>query len=127
MGGRLDLDSDFGVRFSPRAAVVFTPPTGTSIRVSYNEAFRAPSMYERLKADGTLQQVVAEREDAARQSYLDVVSLMPASEQSRIQELPYLEQVAALEARSRAAAETAIEQALEFPSEDESPLSPPGI
>ena len=104
-------------------------PNQAELQQMIEEAMQelAPSMYERLKADGTLQQVVAEREDAARQSYLDVVSLMPASEQSRIQELPYLEQVAALEARSRAAAETAIEQALEFPSEVESPLSPPGI
>jgi len=98
-------------------------PNPTELRQMIEEAMqeRAPSMYERLKADGTLQQVVAEREDAARQSYLDAVSLIPKDEQSRIQELPYLEQVHQREARNRAAAETAIEQALEFPSEDESP------
>ena len=94
-------------------------PNQTELRQMIEEAMqeRAPSMYAHLKADGTLAQVVAEREDAARQSYLDAVALIPKDEQNRIQDLPYLEQVHQREARNRAAAETAIAQALEFPSE----------
>lgn len=54
-GGRLDIDSGFGLRFSPRAAVVLTPAPGRgpTLRVSYNEAFRAPSVYEITEFDPT--------------------------------------------------------------------------
>ena len=84
---------------------------------------KAPALYRRLRTDGTLAQVVAEREDAARQSFHDANSLMPAAEQTRIQNLPYLEGVQALHQRSKAAAEVAIAQAIEFPREGE-PNSP---
>ena len=84
---------------------------------------KAPALYRRLRTDGTLAQVVAEREDAARQSFHDANSLMPAAEQTRIQNLPYLEGVQALHQRSKAAAEVAIAQATEFPREG-TPNSP---
>jgi outer membrane receptor protein involved in Fe transport len=53
LGSRLDLDSQFGTRLSPRAAVVITPIDGTSVRVSYSEAFRAPTAYELYESDPT--------------------------------------------------------------------------
>jgi outer membrane receptor protein involved in Fe transport len=45
-GARLDADTDFGARLSPRAAVTIEPADGTAIRGSYSEAFRGPSRYE---------------------------------------------------------------------------------
>lgn len=53
VGGRLDFDSIVGARFSPRAAVVLTPGSTTTVRLSYNEAFRAPSLYEHSEFDPT--------------------------------------------------------------------------
>ncbi|MCZ7681874.1 MAG: TonB-dependent receptor [Sandaracinaceae bacterium] len=52
-GARVDMDSLFGVRLSPRAAAVVTPLEGTSIRASYSEAFRAPTSYELYENDRT--------------------------------------------------------------------------
>jgi len=52
-GARLDVDSLFGARVSPRLAVVLAPRDGTSIRLSYAEAFRAPSAYELSESDFT--------------------------------------------------------------------------
>ena len=53
VGGRLDADSNFGARLSPRAAVVLSPTDNTNIRMSYSEAFRAPSAYELSEFDPT--------------------------------------------------------------------------
>ena len=52
-GGRLDIDSVFGTRLSPRAAVVLRPTPTTSIRVSYAEAFRGPTSLEMNLGDAT--------------------------------------------------------------------------
>ncbi len=52
-GARLDIDSLFGARVSPRIAVVLAPQEGMSIRLSYAEAFRAPSAYELKESDPT--------------------------------------------------------------------------
>lgn len=52
-GARLDIDSLFGARVSPRLAVVLVPEEGTSIRLSYAEAFRAPTAYELNESDAT--------------------------------------------------------------------------
>ena len=84
---------------------------------------KAPALYRRLQKNGTLVEVVVERADAALQSYQDATNLMPAAEQTRIQNLPYLEGVQALQQRSKAATEVAIAQAIEFPREGE-PNSP---
>ena len=53
LGGRLDIDSLFGARVSPRLALALTPEEGTSIRASYAEAFRAPTAFELDEADAT--------------------------------------------------------------------------
>jgi outer membrane receptor protein involved in Fe transport len=53
VGGRLDLEREHGLEFSPRAAVVLTPAQNTVLRLSYNEAFRAPSLYETTEFDPT--------------------------------------------------------------------------
>jgi outer membrane receptor for ferrienterochelin and colicins len=45
-GARLDADTDYGARISPRAAVTVEPADGMSIRASYSEAFRGPTRYE---------------------------------------------------------------------------------
>lgn len=52
-GARLDMDSQFGLRLSPRGSVVVTPVESTSIRASYAEAFRAPTTFELFEADRT--------------------------------------------------------------------------
>jgi outer membrane receptor protein involved in Fe transport len=52
-GARLDLDSGFGARVSPRVAASFYPSSDTSIRASYSEAFRAPTPYELEEFDAT--------------------------------------------------------------------------
>jgi outer membrane receptor for ferrienterochelin and colicins len=52
-GARLDIDSLFGARVSPRVAATFLPIDGTSIRLSYAEAFRAPTAYELTEVDPT--------------------------------------------------------------------------
>jgi outer membrane receptor protein involved in Fe transport len=52
-GARLDLDSLFGARVSPRLAATFLPAEGTSIRASYAEAFRAPTAFELNEVDQT--------------------------------------------------------------------------
>jgi len=46
IGGRLDADDQFGFHFSPRAAAIVRPTTRSTIRLSYSEAFRAPSYQE---------------------------------------------------------------------------------
>jgi outer membrane receptor for ferrienterochelin and colicins len=51
VGARLDADSDFGARVSPRAAVTLMPTASTSIRASYSEAFRGPTRYELEDSD----------------------------------------------------------------------------
>lgn len=55
LGGRLDADSLFGFRVSPRAAVVLTPAERSTIRASYAEAFRTPTSYELRAFDPTYQ------------------------------------------------------------------------
>jgi outer membrane receptor for ferrienterochelin and colicins len=52
-GLRLDLDSAYGARISPRVAATVVPTDGTSVRASYSEAFRAPTPYELNEYDGT--------------------------------------------------------------------------
>lgn len=52
-GARVDIDSLFGARVSPRLAATFLPLDGTSIRLSYAEAFRAPTAYELTEVDPT--------------------------------------------------------------------------
>jgi outer membrane receptor protein involved in Fe transport len=52
-GARLDLDSGFGARVSPRAAVTVAPSSATAVRASYSEAFRSPTPFEQEEFDGT--------------------------------------------------------------------------
>lgn len=52
-GARVDLEGRFGARASPRVALVFTPRERSVIRLSYSEAFRAPSQYELTELDPT--------------------------------------------------------------------------
>lgn len=45
-GGRYDWYGTFGSRASPRLALVFRPVPGSTLKLLYGEAFRAPSLYE---------------------------------------------------------------------------------
>ena len=54
-GARLDLDDAYGARVSPRLAAAVSPWTGGTLKLIYSEAFRAPTVYERFYADGSLQ------------------------------------------------------------------------
>jgi outer membrane receptor protein involved in Fe transport len=53
LGLRLDIDSTFGSRLSPRAALIVTPHRDSSLRASYAEAFRSPTALELHQSDGT--------------------------------------------------------------------------
>lgn len=55
VSGRLDADSRFGARLSPRAAVAVTLPWSATLKAIYAEAFRAPTAYELYYTDGTAQ------------------------------------------------------------------------
>jgi outer membrane receptor for ferrienterochelin and colicins len=51
LGVRLDDDTRFGEKFSPRTAVGVTPWEGGRLKLIYAEAFRGPSAYELTYAD----------------------------------------------------------------------------
>jgi outer membrane receptor protein involved in Fe transport len=51
-GARLDADGSYAPHFSPRAGVAVSPWHGGSLKLTYAEAFRAPSAYERFETDG---------------------------------------------------------------------------
>lgn len=51
LGARLDVDQRFGSRLSPRTAVALNSWSGGTWKVSYSEAFRAPTAYERQYTD----------------------------------------------------------------------------
>lgn len=53
IGARLDYDSIGGAHVSPRAALVVRPFDATTVRLAYNEAFRAPSAFEIYEIDPT--------------------------------------------------------------------------
>ncbi|MBK8412154.1 MAG: TonB-dependent receptor [Sandaracinaceae bacterium] len=53
LGARFDADSLFGVRLSPRAALIFSPTDRSTLRLGYSEAFRAPSAQELNDSDPT--------------------------------------------------------------------------
>ena len=45
---RSDWYEQFGTTYSPRAGAIFVPRPGTSIKLMYNRAFRAPNRYEQF-------------------------------------------------------------------------------
>jgi outer membrane receptor protein involved in Fe transport len=51
-GVRVDIYSTFGPIFVPRAALIFKPVTGGTLKVMGGRAFRAPSIYEQNYNDG---------------------------------------------------------------------------
>jgi outer membrane receptor for ferrienterochelin and colicins len=53
VGARLDLDSIFGAWLSPRAAILVMPNDDTTVRATYNEAFRGPTVWELNENDPT--------------------------------------------------------------------------
>jgi outer membrane receptor for ferrienterochelin and colicins len=53
LGARLDMDSNFGTRLSPRAAIVLKPSAEGTVRLSYAEAFRGPTALELNDRDPT--------------------------------------------------------------------------
>jgi outer membrane receptor protein involved in Fe transport len=46
LGARYDWYSDFGSAFSPRAALIYSTPFDSSIKVMYGRAFRAPALID---------------------------------------------------------------------------------
>jgi outer membrane receptor protein involved in Fe transport len=53
-GVRLDVDDAYGVQASPRGAAAIEPWQGGTLKFVATQAFRAPTIYERFYADGTL-------------------------------------------------------------------------
>ncbi len=53
VGARLDYDTRFGHKLSPRAALGLTPWDGGRFKLIYSEAFRGPTAYELNYADPT--------------------------------------------------------------------------
>lgn len=80
---------------------------------------KAPKMYRRLKANGDLQAEISRRATEAGESYLTALEIMPKAEVMRVQNLPPLEQVAERTAARRVAAEAALADAIDFPTESE--------
>ena len=54
-GARYDQYETFGERVSPRTALILTPLGGTTLKLIFGEAFRAPSIYELYYEDGSTQ------------------------------------------------------------------------
>ncbi len=54
-GARLDIDERFGAAMLPRAAVVWMPWRGGTLKGIYSEAFRAPSAFDVYYGDPTTQ------------------------------------------------------------------------
>lgn len=55
-GGRLDYFDIDGGAISPRAALVYSPSTRTTLKYIYGRAFRTPNAYESYYADGMTQE-----------------------------------------------------------------------
>jgi outer membrane receptor for ferrienterochelin and colicins len=55
-GLRYDRYSTFGGTFNPRLAAVWTPRSGTTLKLLYGSAFRAPNAYETFYDDGGITQ-----------------------------------------------------------------------
>jgi iron complex outermembrane receptor protein len=56
-GLRYDHYSSFGGTTNPRLAVVWSPRSGTTLKLLYGSAFRAPNVYETYYDDGGVSQV----------------------------------------------------------------------
>jgi iron complex outermembrane receptor protein len=54
-GLRFDNYDNFGGTTNPRAALIWKPLSGTVLRLSYGEAFRAPNAYEQYYGDSVFQ------------------------------------------------------------------------
>ncbi len=50
-GGRMDWFDTFGVTFSPRIALIYTPTPQTTLKYIFGRAFRSPNAYESYYAD----------------------------------------------------------------------------
>ncbi|MEI6666963.1 MAG: TonB-dependent receptor [Acidobacteriota bacterium] len=53
MGVRYDRYQSFGGTTNPRAAAIYTPQPGTTVKAIYGQAFRAPNAYELYFHDGS--------------------------------------------------------------------------
>ncbi|MBK7859268.1 MAG: TonB-dependent receptor [Archangiaceae bacterium] len=70
-GARLDIDSRFGARLSPRAAAAVHLPWNGTLKLLYAEAFRAPTAYELYYTDGATEIAAAHlRPEAVRSGEL---------------------------------------------------------
>jgi len=73
VGARYDRYTDFGGSLNPRAAVVWTTPFRSDLKLAYGRAFRAPTMYEvGLSAPGLKPETVDTIEAIYMQQILDV-------------------------------------------------------
>jgi hypothetical protein len=80
---------------------------------------QAPAMHARLKKSGLLQADLQERATVATESYLEAVGQEPWEDLMARQKLPHLEQIGEMQRKERTAAEIALAQATEFPSESD--------
>lgn len=96
-------------------------PTGKALREIVEQAMqdKAPQMYARLKADGSLRDEISRRMDEAQESYRQAIWTESKESVLARQKLPPMEQIQERTMQQRAAAEEAIAQATEFPSESE--------
>lgn len=78
----------------------------------------APRMYVRLKKEGTLEAEVNQRVNLAKESYLAAVGQESKEAVTARQKLPPLEQIAERKMEQATAAQVALAQATEFPSEN---------
>jgi outer membrane receptor for ferrienterochelin and colicins len=76
LGARLDADSRFNPIVSPRAALAFTPLSGTTFKAIYSQAFRAPSWAEtnptnrrQLRSPGIEPEIVRSVEGSLEQRF----------------------------------------------------------
>lgn len=76
---------------------------------------KAPQMYARLEAQGTLKDEINERASLALDSYREATSLESKEEVQARQKLPPMEIIAAITMKRKIATEIALSQATEFP------------
>ena len=76
LGGRYDWYSDFGKSINPRAAVVWTTPLKSHVKLGYGRAFRAPTVFEAAgNTSGLKPETVQTLEVSYVQQVLDVAQV----------------------------------------------------
>lgn len=80
---------------------------------------KAPQMYARLKASGELSKEIHRRAEEATNAYYEMVMMEPKEKVLERQKKSPMDQIAERTMQKKVAAEIALSQALEFPTENE--------